>query len=154
MNFKRVDELLNAKGYDLLNKYREQLTKNNKDASGKLRSSLDFRVEFTDTGAKLYFIAEDYWVNIEEGRRAGAKMPPIQAIQKWVRDKGIERRASKIKRVAYVIARSIGRNGIKAQPLLSNSIEAMLDEFLPELREALRLDLKDYLKETIKLIKK
>ena len=81
-------------------------------------------------------------------------MPPIQAIQKWVRDKGIERRASKIKRVAYVIARSIGRNGIKAQPLLSNSIEAMLDEFLPELREALRLDLKDYLKETIKLIKK
>ena len=154
MNFKRVDELLNAKGYDLLNKYREQLTKNNKDASGQLRSSLDFRVEFTDTGAKLYFIAEDYWVNIEEGRRAGAKMPPIQAIQKWVRDKGIERRASKIKRVAYVIARSIGRNGIKAQPLLSNSIEAMLDEFLPELREALRLDLKDYLKETIKLIKK
>jgi hypothetical protein len=53
---------------------------------------------------------------IERGRRAGAKMPPPAALQTWVERK-LGSGAS-----AFVVARSIGRKGIKGRFMLSKAV--------------------------------
>lgn len=89
---------------------------------------------------------------MEEGRRAGSKMPPREAIERWLQDKRILDRvvaekvaklktASKGKRIkggikkkaldirertlhslAFVIARSIGRRGIKGRRYVKTAL--------------------------------
>jgi hypothetical protein len=49
---------------------------------------------------------------IEKGRRAGAKPPPVAAIAEWVRDK-LGPAAN-----PYLVARSIGRKGIRPRPAM------------------------------------
>jgi hypothetical protein len=53
------------------------------------------------------------------GRRAG-KMPPIEAIEKWLVQKGIKpiESAMKISTLAYLIARKISREGTKKESQL------------------------------------
>lgn len=69
-------------------------------------------------------IMPDYAVYVDKGRKAG-KMPPVKAIMKWMRDKGIRSKSGiRTIDIAYVIARSIGERGIKPRPF----IEAFTDE--------------------------
>lgn len=60
--------------------YKSKLKENKKIATGTLYNSIDYRVEVTDKGVKLYFVADKHYINIEEGRKAGMKMPPPEAI--------------------------------------------------------------------------
>lgn len=53
---------------------------------------------------------------IEHGRRPG-KMPPVHLIQRWAARKGLGEEAG------YVIARAIGRRGIKARHPFRTSVE-------------------------------
>jgi len=55
--------------------------------------------------------AFDYMVVLDQGRRAGARQPPVDAIRPWLlrqQGRGRLRGAN-----AYVIARAIGRRGIR-----------------------------------------
>ncbi len=76
---------------------------------------------------------------IELGRRVGAAMPPVDKIQAWALRKGIvptrgSKNAKKAARdVAWMIAKSIQKKGIKAKHVLSLSLEA----FKPELEAAI-----------------
>ena len=94
-----------------------------------------------------FFLAEDYYIHIEEGRRAGAKMPPVQAIQKWMIVKGIKDIKDKGK-ISYLISRSISRKGIKPSPFLSE-IKSTLKNYRIEIEEALNKDLKEEIKEIV-----
>lgn len=58
----------------------------------------------------------EYSRAIESGRRAGAPMPPPDALGGWMSAMGIEADP-------FVIARSIGRSGISARPVLGEAIE-------------------------------
>ena len=61
---------------------------------------------------------------VEEGRRPGATMPPPDALRPWVERKlGVRREESK--RVAFVVARSIGKKGTKARKMFEKSIPAI-----------------------------
>lgn len=51
-----------------------------------------------------YVIFEDL------GRKAG-RFPPIQSIQQWIRQKGIQPEGTTIRSLAYLIARKIAREG-------------------------------------------
>jgi hypothetical protein len=63
-----------------------------------------------------------YALVMEKGRRAGARQPPTDAIQFWVTRKlGIRGKAAE--QLAFVIARSIGRKGIKGRHMLEKSME-------------------------------
>lgn len=97
------------------------LRKEDKVASGKLLKSLDTRVIKTAMGTiyTIQLIAEDYLEYVDGGRRPNKKPPPIQAIRKWVRFKGIPLNA------AYPIARSIGKKGIKPTNVIQKSLQRL-----------------------------
>lgn len=82
-------------------------------ASGKFADTLE--VQVTGLTAKLF--GEDYSQQLETGRKAG-KFPPINAIEQWIKDKGIANRIQgeiSISSLAFLIARKIARNGWKRE---------------------------------------
>ena len=60
-------------------------------------------------------IVFDMMLNDYLGRRAGAKLPPVEPIVRWARQRGIPTDNSTI----YLIRRAISRDGIKPRPFLS-----------------------------------
>ena len=111
------------------------------------KCSIDFKLTITDDNIHLYFIAEDYYIFIENGRKANSKMPPVQAIKKWMIAKGIK----DIGGTGYLISRSIGKE-TKANPYL-REIKSNLKNYRIEIEEALNKDLKEELKEIVIKIK-
>ena len=82
-------------------------------ASGRWAESLS--AETTENSAKLY--AADYTHNLENGRNPG-KQPPSEAIEQWIKDKGIAARLENgmsVSSLAFLIARKIGREGWNRQ---------------------------------------
>jgi hypothetical protein len=74
--------------------------------TGKMSQSLGYRL---DENGLTIFSSEKYFTVLETGRKPG-KMPPISAIEEWVRNKPI---ASDInpRSLAFLIARKIGEEG-------------------------------------------
>ena len=77
-------------------------------------------VKATNDGDLIFdIILNDYLVFIENGRRKGAKMPPVEPIIRWCRQKGIPTDNSTV----YLIRRAISRDGIKARPFMVHVFE-------------------------------
>ena len=95
-------------------KYRKILETDGIKATGGMQ---EFTTEFelNDEKFVLYFNMPEYWKYVEYGRRPG-KFPPINAIENWIKIKGIVPRAIKgkvpsTKTLAFLIARSIAKHG-------------------------------------------
>lgn len=67
----------------------------------------------------------------EFGRRAGSKQPPTEEIRGWARRHGID------PKLAFVIARSIGRKGTPAQPFLFPAFDEEIPRFRARLMKAM-----------------
>lgn len=94
---------------DLIAKYDELGMR----ASGQWADSL--QVEVSGTNAKITGL--HYSDQLEYGRKPGA-MPPSEAIEKWIINKGIANRIEgniSISSLAYLIARKIAREGWKRE---------------------------------------
>lgn len=119
------------------------LIKNNKKATGNLINSITYKI----SDKEIVFIADSYGIYVLNGRKPGAKQPPLQPIIDWLRVKKIPigggkmkamvKRGKKghtdaqIKGMAFVIARSIGKKGIKALDYttpINQSREQVLEE--------------------------
>lgn len=98
---------------------------NSKTGSNTLINSQIYNtlsVKATNNGDLIFdIILNDYLVYIENGRRKGAKMPPIEPIIRWAKSKGIPTDNSTI----YLIRRAIARDGIKARPFMAHVMEEM-----------------------------
>lgn len=69
-----------------------------------------------------------YGQYVEEGRRRGAKMPPVQAIKDWILQRGIRKPAKySTDGFAFAVARSIGKKGIKPRPFIQPSVKNVLE---------------------------
>jgi hypothetical protein len=82
-------------------------------ASGKFAETLEVKV----TGLTAQLWGENYAQQLETGRKSG-KFPPIDAIKKWIEDKGIANRIQgeiSISSLAFLIARKIAREGWKRE---------------------------------------
>lgn len=65
----------------------------------------------------------EYAIVMEKGRRPGAKMPPVDALQLWVvRKLGVH--PDEARQVAFLVARSISRKGIKGRKMLEEGYKA------------------------------
>lgn len=149
MEFNNLITLIDLIGNNIKDEYKESLKINNIYASGKLYNSIDYRVEVLDGVVRLKFIALDYYLDIENGRKKGGKMPPLDVIKGWM----ITRNIPANNNTAYLIARSIARDGIEPKPYLREIRKNKLPSYTNEIQEALRADLKIYMETNLKLNK-
>lgn len=96
---------------------------------GTLRNSIASEVQ--GSGPKIRGIVgstlkdEEYPAVMEFGRRPGAKMPPPDALIPWV-TRVLKVKKSEAPAVAWIVARSIGKKGIKGRRFLRDGFQAAL----------------------------
>lgn len=132
--------------------------------SARLKNSIGSEVKTEGIGSVVGKVGsslkdEEYPAVMEFGRRPGAKMPPPDALVRWVHVKGLagtysikshrrqggkKRQADEDLAVAWMIARAIGRKGIqgrsymkkgleKAKPSVPKFFKFEMDELMKEL---------------------
>lgn len=107
--------------------YKTSLITAGKVATGQLTNFI-YGVEQDGKMFSIVFNLQDYWKYVENGRLAG-KQPPIDAIAKWITVKPIIPRAVRnkvpsVKQLAFLIARSIGKHGIKPTKALQGTLDS------------------------------
>jgi hypothetical protein len=122
----------------------------NRFASGHLSKSLYYKLRIRYNKPTIDFTVSNdkagkYADVIEYGRRAGAKQPPVKAIENWIRIKKLKLRnkqgqfikstESNIKSAAFVIAKSIGKKGIQGINYYAEAIDDTWDEYKDRLLE-------------------
>ena len=81
---------------------------------------------------------EEYPMVMEFGRRPGATMPPPQALERWVHlQLGVS--VEEAPRVAFLVARAIGRRGIKGREFMKKGWEKSQGAITGYFNEALNL---------------
>lgn len=144
MEYTNLIKILNTIGTEIRDKYKEKI-KTGAYATGKLYNSVQYKVNVTDNSVKLSLNLEDYWINVENGRVAGKKMPPISVIRKWMLNKSIPDKNG----LAYLISRKISKKGIKAKPYLRQTKNEVIPNYMDDITKAINKDLKESIK-TIK----
>lgn len=143
-NFDRdVQGVLARFGAKLQEDLIRSLDNKKKNASGDLRQSIQAvpNVSVQDGFYTYVLSMADYYEFVDEGRRAG-KMPPIDSLIKWVRQKsafgGLEVNKSKdVRSVAFGIAKNIAKFGIKPSYFFTDVIEdGRLEQLTKDLTEA------------------
>ena len=86
----------------------------------------DSRINIQNNFFLLVF--PDYVEYINSGRRAGAKMPPSDAIIQWCREKGIPTDNNTI----WKIRQGIAKQGIAARPVLDQIFDLAENEWMTD----------------------
>ena len=141
MEYTNLIKILNTIGTEIRDKYKEKI-KTGAYATGKLYNSVQYKVNVTDNSVKLSLNLEDYWINVENGRAAGKKMPPISVIRKWMLSKSIPDKNG----LAYLISRKISKKGIKAKPYLRQTKNEVIPNYMDDITKAINKDLKESIK--------
>ncbi len=141
-------EGLKRVGAKILATAKENLQKNNSIATGQVRNS--GIVEAKDNDVDVVFKSL-HASAVEFGRRAG-KQPPTDNMLEWIKKKGIadtltakgNRRKrgedfyKRAKSLAYLIARKIGKFGVKARPFLYPAFRQNEDEVIKILTNSIK----------------
>ena len=107
-----------------------------------------WKVDARDKSVTIYN-ATPYFGVIEKGRRPGKRQPPVAAIEPWVRrkvnvsyvpksgkHKGQQRtrraRRDEAPAIAYLIARAIGRRGIKGKNVMGGALPKLKQLLIEE----------------------
>jgi len=120
--------IANQKQFDEISEYLAEefalevsKSRQNHVATGKLINSIEGKTVNKGDSLEIHIYMQDYYKYVNEGRRANLKGPPIMALAKWVKDKSLslndvkgKNRAAKIMNLAFMIQRSIKKNGIPA----------------------------------------
>lgn len=153
-DLKHTMKALNDFGNFIVTNYKRQLEAEQMN-NGELYRTISYSVSTVSSGWVISVSLADYWKYIENGRRAGAKMPPVSAIENWIKVKQILPRPITLKsgktviptipQLSFLIARSIGRRGIPPKPLFKNSFEAAKKQFIQVIKDAITQDIKENL---------
>ena len=123
-------------------------------SSGTLEKSLAYRLKIKGKSIDISVYAKgkasQYFLARENGRKPG-KQPPVSAILDWMRIKPIKLRDKESgkfqkptealkKQVAFLIARKIGREGIKGWHAFDYAMENIWDEYEAKVVEAFGKD--------------
>ena len=146
---------------------RSNLTRKQKNVSKKLYKSIGYDLRNMPNSFSLEFEMEEYGVYQDKGVSGKwkkydtpfsykSKMPPHEPIFKWVKARGIKFRNNKGKftkgsqrSLAFLIQRSIYRDGIKPTLFFSKPFEAGFKKLPDEVLKAYGLDLEKFLNNTI-----
>ena len=152
-DFRHTMKALTEFGQKIVDNYKAELQACNYQ-DGQLYRTLSYSVKMDNSSWLISISLEEYWKYIEYGRRPG-KMPPVSAIENWIKVKQILPRPLTLKsgksvvptipQLSFLIARKIGRDGIPARPLFKQSFEEAKREFLRIIEEAVLADIKESL---------
>lgn len=152
-DFKHTMKALNDFGDFIITNYKSQLDAEQMN-NGELYRTISYSVSTVNSGWVISVSLADYWRYIEYGRRPG-KMPPLSAIENWIKVKQIIPHSMTLKsgktviptipQLSFLIARSIGRRGIAPKPLFKNSFEAAKKQFIQVIKDAITQDIKENL---------
>lgn len=153
-DFKHTMKALNDFGDFIITNYKSQLEAEQMN-NGELYRTISYSVSTVSSGWVISVSLADYWKYIENGRRAGAKMPPVSAIENWINVKQIIPHSMTLKsgktvvptipQLSFLIARKISRDGIRPRPFFKQSFESAKREFLHKIEEAVITDIKESL---------
>lgn len=135
----------------IVERYKENLKQGKRNASSKLADTVTAEVKVAETVISVELTLQDYWYYVDHGRKAG-KMPPLNAIEKWVKVKPITPRPfgksgkqiPSPRQVAFLIARKIGKEGTKGTHDLQNASDSTYEAFKARLEQALAEDVGNY----------
>jgi hypothetical protein len=148
---KRFVELMQS-DYRMKRKVGRNFT--NAVASGTLEKSLKYRLQIKGNNINVSVYAKgkasNYFLARENGRKPG-KQPPVDAILEWMRIKPIKLRdkeSGKFKKptealkrqVAFLIARKIGKQGMKGWHAFDYAMENIWDEYEAQVVAAYQKD--------------
>lgn len=146
--FPRTEALLNSFGNTLISRYREKIKEY---ASGQLYKTINFEITKGNSNYIVTINLEEYWKNISYGRKPGSRMPPVEAIENWIKIRKIIPRPlilhnkksiiPTVKQLAFIIARSIAKNGIKPRPFMRDTIAETMETFKEKLIITLKEDI-------------
>lgn len=152
-DFRHTMKALNDFGDFIITNYKSQLEAEHMN-NGELYRTISYSVSTVSSGWVISVSLADYWKYIESGRRPG-KMPPVSAIENWIKVKQIIPHSMTLKsgktviptipQLSFLIARSIGRRGIAPKPLFKNSFEAAKKQFIQVIKDAITQDIKENL---------
>lgn len=140
--------------------YAENVAKEGANASGDLVNFLRGEVLTNQGGYEVTLQLNHYWEFLEGGTKGKEypnalckqHRPPISAICRWVEIKPIlprpataKRKAQSLDSLAWAIAKSIERNGIRPRPILATTIKELNEQYLQRLQDALALDTQGYI---------
>ena len=142
VNWTRIYDYANQ----IVQMYRDNLSKEKVDASGQLSRTADFDLDFDNYHVTIYLIIESYWYYVEKGRnpstgKFGSWRNKYADIENWLRNKisrgsfvptgghSIPHTEKEIKNVSYLIARKITKFGFYGKDHHGKHIlEKTLDE--------------------------
>ena len=130
MELDNLKAKMNELGRDYIEELTRQLLLADKKATGNLIKSLSYDVVEVLDNVLLRIKASDYLIWVDRGRRPG-KQPPSDKIKKWVQVRKIQFRNKKGRfmtydSTAFLIARSIGKKGIKPTYVLKKTIDSIM----------------------------
>lgn len=140
-NLKKQLEILGVESIGFITKI---LAENDKQVTGNLIRSLDFKVIQQVDGLFLQILAAPYFKFVDEGRKPG-KMPPVKPIQKWTEKKGIKFKKMSQGQTAFVIARSIGKKGIKPLNITNKLIDNIIRNKETLIKNGAVKDIEEYI---------
>lgn len=152
-DLKHTMKALNDFGDFIITNYKSQLEAEQMN-NGELYRTISYSVSTVTGGWVISVSLADYWKYVEYGRRPG-KMPPVSAIENWIKVKQIIPHEMTLKsgktvvptipQLSFLIARSIGRRGIAPKPLFQKSFEAAKQQFMQVIKDAITQDIKESL---------
>lgn len=126
---KSIESLLKDYGANIVARMVKILELNNKIATGRLITSIDYIVKKEGEGKEVLSILMEYYGQfVNDGRKPG-KGIPINALNAWLDQKGINRK------YGYIINRKIKMEGIKAVPFIDQAISQIEYEFSRDLEQ-------------------
>ena len=152
-DFRHTMKALNDFGQKIVDNYKAELEACGYQ-DGQLYRTLSYSVKMDNSSWLISISLEEYWKYIEYGRRPG-KMPPLDVIEKWINVRQILPRPLTLKsgksvvptipQLSFLIARKIGRDGIRPRSFFKQSFEEAKREFLHIIEEAVIADIKESL---------
>ena len=128
-------------GLDTVQTMKDILTRKNAVATGTLRDTLGAVTVDTNEGLDTQVTGTDYAIYVDKGRRAGDKMPPVQAIKDWINQRKIRVAGKTTEQLAWAMAKNIAKNGIKARPFIAPSLETVMNQGLQKIEDASAIDI-------------
>jgi len=170
METEALERYLNSFGQQVVNRAKGNLQKS-KGGGTALEKSIKFNVIKTAEGFAVQFLMTDYGPFVDKGvsgteakrkfkdykgkvkstpysykNRKGHSQPPSSALDKWIVKKGIaprdkEGRFLSRKSISFLIARSIGKKGIKGLSFFQKPLGLGLKQFGKEMLGAISEDI-------------